>query len=291
MSAEGAVMCSDNPAYGSSPYQGRQRKFSFPASFHSNILQSRTFQDINSGNNLQQFFLNRRRFSNVGDAVTRKLSTTIGWRNTQVPTQEIVRHGKTLCGQYIRCRLKRSGLFTKKCGLQRLRSAASLPEGMIIREVFPELLTIGQELERMHPKLYTGVAKQANGACAGGIIITEKSARKILISVARSLFRPDISWAKIISFFAVAGGLATDCVRQNHIEFIPHIIETFGEIIEDELASWINDNGGWVSLQNYYKPKNPQISIAKTYILCFCFVLFAIFVFVLLLKWCGKLAL
>lgn len=100
----------------------------------------------------------------------------------------------------------------------------------------------------MHPKLYTGVARQANGACAGGIIITEKSVRKILFSVAQSLFRTDISWAKIISFYAVAGGLAADCVRQNHIEFISLIIETFGEIVEEELAPWINDNGGWVSM-------------------------------------------
>lgn len=106
---------------------------------------------------------------------------------------------------------------------------------------------IGQELERMHPKLYSGVARQANGACAGGIIIAEKSVRKILLNVARSLFRPDISWAKIVSFYAVAGGLAADCVRQNHIEFISLIIDTVGEIIEEELAPWIHDNGGWVS--------------------------------------------
>lgn len=104
----------------------------------------------------------------------------------------------------------------------------------------------------MHPKLYTGVAKQANGACAGGIIITEKSVRNILLNVARSLFRPDVTWAKIISFYAVAGGLAADCVRQNHIEFIPYIIEVFGEVIEEELAPWINDNGGWVSSQSNY---------------------------------------
>ena len=68
----------------------------------------------------------------------------------QVSTQDIVRQAKTLCGQYIRCRLKRSGLFTKKCGLQRLRSAVSLPEGMIIREVFPELLSIGWYTEKYH---------------------------------------------------------------------------------------------------------------------------------------------
>lgn len=76
MSAEGAVMCSDTP--------WRQRKLSFPVAFHSNTLQSRNYQDINGNNSLSPFLLNRRRFSNVGDAVTRKLSTTIGWRNTQV---------------------------------------------------------------------------------------------------------------------------------------------------------------------------------------------------------------
>ena len=99
----------------------------------------------------------------------------------------------------------------------------------------------------MHPKLYVGVARQTNGASAGGIVMTEKSARNILLNVARSLFRADISWAKIVSFYAVAGGLATDCVRQSHIEFLPHIVETFGEIVEEELASWISENGGWVS--------------------------------------------
>lgn len=71
--------------------------------------------------------------------------------------QDIVTQGKTLVGQYMRCRLKRSGLFSRKCGLQRLRSVASLPGGFVIREVFPRLLTIGQEMERLHPKLYSGM--------------------------------------------------------------------------------------------------------------------------------------
>jgi len=99
----------------------------------------------------------------------------------------------------------------------------------------------------MHPKLYMAVARQTNGASTGGIVITEKSVRNILLNVARSLFQTDISWAKIVSFYAVAGGLATDCVRQNHLEFISHIVETFGEVVEEELAMWISENGGWVS--------------------------------------------
>lgn len=77
-------MCSDTASYTPLQLQGRQRKLSFPASIHSNLLQSRTLQDINCNNNLAPYLWSRRRFSNVGDVVSRKLSTTIGWRHAQV---------------------------------------------------------------------------------------------------------------------------------------------------------------------------------------------------------------
>lgn len=84
----------------------------------------------------------RRRFSNVSDVVSRKLSNTIGWKiptPTPVPTQEIVTQGKCLCGQYIRFRLKRSGVFTKRLALQRIRSIVGTPSVHVVREVFPAL--------------------------------------------------------------------------------------------------------------------------------------------------------
>lgn len=51
-----------------------------------------------------------------------------------------------------------------------------------------------------------------------------------------------------MSLFAIAGGLAVDCVRQGHPEFLPTLIEGMAEVIEDELVAWINENGGWVCL-------------------------------------------
>ena len=78
-----------------------------------------------------------RRFSNVSDAVSRKLSTTLGWRTVSV--QEVVTQAKSLCGQHIRAWLKRRGLFTRKLGLQRLRSVASLPGGLAVVDVFVQL--------------------------------------------------------------------------------------------------------------------------------------------------------
>lgn len=111
------------------PVVENKRKFSFPVALHSSSLLS----DVNT-------LSARRRFSNVSDVVTRKLSSTIGWKiPTVIPTQDLVTQGKCLCGQYIRNRLKRSGLFTKKLGLQRLRSIIGTPSAHIVREVFPAL--------------------------------------------------------------------------------------------------------------------------------------------------------
>lgn len=111
------------------PVTETKRKFSFPIALHSSSL-------LSEPNTLSA----RRRFSNVSDVVTRKLSSTIGWKlPVVIPTQDLVTQGKCLCGQYIRNRLKRSGLFTKKLGLQRLRSIIGTPSAHIVREVFPAL--------------------------------------------------------------------------------------------------------------------------------------------------------
>lgn len=97
-----------------------KRKYSFPAALHANLL---GLSALHKEEPLTNHTSNtRRRFSNVGDVVSRKLSHTIGWRTPSVPTDEVISQGKVLCGQYIRNRLKRSGIFNKKLGLYRLRS-------------------------------------------------------------------------------------------------------------------------------------------------------------------------
>ncbi|XP_075211866.1 uncharacterized protein LOC142318991 isoform X2 [Lycorma delicatula] len=257
----------------------QRRKFSFPAALHSNLLglAEPTVQA-------------RRRFSNVSDVVSRKFSNTIGWRSSSVPIQDIVAQGKTLCGQYIRCRLKRSGMFSRKCGLQRLRSAASLPGGYVVREVFPELLGVGQELERMHPKLYVGVARQASPTPGGGVLATDKAVSTVLTSVARELLRSEMTWAKVVSLYAVAGGLAVDCVRQGHPEYLQCIIESMGEVLEEEVASWIGENGGWTGLLNYCKPPTNNLSLATTISLVVAVVLSTL-ILILFLRWFSRFAL
>lgn len=53
-----------------------------------------------------------------------------------------------------------------------------------------------------------------------------------------------------MALFAIVGGLAVDCVRQDHPEYLPKLVEAIADVVEDELATWINENGGWVRLNS-----------------------------------------
>lgn len=54
---------------------------------------------------------------------------------------------------------------------------------------------------------------------------------------------------QVVALFAIVGGLAVDAVKQDHPEHLSKLIESVADVVEDELASWINDNGGWVCIE------------------------------------------
>ena len=229
------------PYRGSSPHRNggsgttRQRKMSFPAvtspSLSSYQLMSHDITDPTK---------RYRRFSNVSDAVSRKLSTTLGWRTVSI--HEVVTQAKSLCGQHIRAWLKRRGLFTRKLGLQRLRSLASLPGGLAVCDVFVQLEALSLELERKYPKLYAGVCRQM-----GMTVVTEKMIAKNLSNMALHIFKKDITWFKVASFYNLVSSAAVDCVRQGHPEYLYGLVEAAGLVIERDVATWIANQGGWVS--------------------------------------------
>lgn len=103
----------------------------------------------------------------------------------------------------------------------------------------------------MHPRIYNGVARQI---CRnpGGEFHTPDAVSLLLGAVGRELFRVEITWSKVISLFAIAGGLSVDCVRQGHPEYLPKLMESVSEVIEDELVPWINENGGWVRFSDLF---------------------------------------
>ncbi|KAK9888716.1 hypothetical protein WA026_000943 [Henosepilachna vigintioctopunctata] len=202
------------------------RKFSTPAALSIDRLQLPVVP-------------NKRRFSNVGDVVSRKLSTTIGWRSS-LPSQEIALTGRTLCILYLRNKLKRTGLFSRKIGLQRPRviiGSLVISEN-ITKDIFQCLNHACMEMERMYPKIYNNVARQ--------LCCIEKmdDVMDIMIAVGHHLFKSDPSWGRVIALFCVAGGLAVDCVRLGVPEHVSRISDAMAELLEDHVAQWIASNGG-----------------------------------------------
>ncbi|XP_035892737.1 bcl-2-related ovarian killer protein isoform X2 [Anopheles stephensi] len=271
-----------------------RRKFSFPANLHSTALLG--FPEIGHRDGMGSTLSTsstalsaRRRLSNVSDVVTRKLSSTIGWKQPVLPSQDIITQGKCLCGQYIRCRLKRSGVFNRKLGLQRIRSIVGTPSIHVVREVFPALLSVGEELERMYPRIYNGIARQLT-RFGRGELKTPETAPVLLSAIARDLFKADITWGKVVSLFAIAGGLSVDCVRQGHPDYLPKLVEGVADVIEDELVTWISDNGGWVcvciGLANKVRPPPEEITFTVRCLVGASCVI-GLFMFVFLLKTLG----
>ena len=230
---------------------GGQRKMSFPATTAPSLSSYQLISDPDTRDRLGRY----RRFSNVSDAVSRKLSTTLGWRTVSI--QEVVTQAKSLCGQHIRAWLKRRGLFTRKLGLQRLRSLASLPGGLAVCDVFLQLEALSLELERKYPKLYAGSCRQM-----GMTVVTEKMIAKNLSNMALHIFKKDISWFKVASFYNLVSSVAVDCVRQGHPEYLYGLVEAAGLVIERDVANWIANQGGWVSFYNYktFSP-GPALSV------------------------------
>lgn len=86
-------------------------------------------------------------------------------------------------------------MFNRKLGLQRMRSVVGpSPTVQMMREVFPALSFVGEELERMHPRTYQGIARQISRS---GDLQSPENTRALLGAIARELFKTDISWGKV----------------------------------------------------------------------------------------------
>lgn len=152
--------------------------------------------------------------------------------------------GKCLCGHYIRSKLRRAGVLNRKV-TQRLRNIIDTPSSSVVREIFPTINALGSELERLHSRTYTNISRQLTRNTFG------EELHEILLllnAVAKDLFKSDITWGKIISLFAINGGLAVDSIRQGNYDYLGPLVEATGEIIEEYLGAFLTENGGWVRI-------------------------------------------
>ncbi|KAG8508265.1 Bcl-2-related ovarian killer protein [Galemys pyrenaicus] len=101
----------------------------------------------------------------------------------------------------------------------------------------------GDELERIRPGVYRNVARQLRLPLQREAVVTDA-----FLAVAAQIFSAGITWGKVVSLYAVAAGLAVDCVRQAQPAMVHALVDCLGEFVRKSLAAWLRRRGGWTDV-------------------------------------------
>ncbi|XP_072295190.1 bcl-2-related ovarian killer protein homolog A [Eucyclogobius newberryi] len=151
--------------------------------------------------------------------------------------KELVSQAKALCRDYIHSRLNQAGIGWSKPEHGLVASGGSLGE------ISSVLIWLGDELEYLRPNVYRNVARQLNITVASESVVSDA-----FLAVAADIFSTGVTWGKVVSLYAVAGGLAVDCVKHGHPAMVHTIVDCMGEFVRKSLASWLKKRGGWVDV-------------------------------------------
>ncbi|KAG3275725.1 BOK, BCL2 family apoptosis regulator [Ictidomys tridecemlineatus] len=101
----------------------------------------------------------------------------------------------------------------------------------------------GDELEQIRPSVYRNVAGQLHLSVQSEPVVTDA-----FLAVAGHIFSAGITWGKVVSLYAVAAGLAVDCVRQAQPAMVHALVDCLGEFVRKTLAAWLRRRGGWTDV-------------------------------------------
>jgi len=91
-----------------------------------------------------------------------------------------------------------------------------------------------------------------NEVC-GQIFVTPDSAHTQFLVAVRTLFAEDINWGRVIALLAFSGSLASQCVQKEMPGMVDLIVLWTTQYIDQHIASWIVEHGGWNGLVEFYR--------------------------------------
>lgn len=130
---------------------------------------------------------------------------------------------------YVNYRLNNNGVQWDQC-------PALLPQPL---EVHRTLREKGNELEERYKAVFQRRIEDLH--------ITENTAYPMFRTVVDEIFNGGINWGRIVALFSFGGSLATACMKKDLPQLIDSIIEWIALYIDQNLATWIESHGGWVS--------------------------------------------
>ncbi|XP_078521809.1 bcl-2-related ovarian killer protein [Lissotriton helveticus] len=162
--------------------------------------------------------------------------------------KELVSQAKALCREFIHSRLARAGV-----GWSKADHSPPVPAGKLA-EVSAVLLRLGDELEYIRPNVYRNIARQLNIALNSETVVSDA-----FLAVATEIFSAGITWGKVVSLYAVAAGLAVDCVKHSQPAMVHTIVDCMGEFVRKTLVTWLKRRGGWTDITKCVVNTDPSL--------------------------------
>ncbi|XP_012935794.1 bcl-2-related ovarian killer protein homolog B, partial [Aplysia californica] len=136
-----------------------------------------------------------------------------------------------ICKDYVINKLTSKELMSRKVGLVPSHWPRSI-----------HVIHAGAALENLYPRTYSNVSRKLSMTMSSAKVV-----RATMTSFLQVLFEGGVTWAKIVSMFAVAGLFAEECSSQGHADFVQEVVDTVVDFTGSALLQWLVVQGGWES--------------------------------------------
>lgn len=181
----------------------------------------------------------------------------------QLSTNDIGNQARYLINSFVHDRLASDGLQAPEVSELIEPNTPQGPEIAHYREVAHTLRVIADELD--------GDTNLRNLIDR----IPPNAPKQSFLNVAREIFRDGVyNWGRITALFYLAYKMALKALNQ--IPLIRTIVELIVNFIQDHLAQWIIDRGGWEAIQEYLGSTTAQcISVMVAGVLASALIIYA----------------
>lgn len=136
---------------------------------------------------------------------------------------------RLLVADYVMFRLRRANLAWDDC--------PQLPEPGPIQRT---MQVLGEAFEERYTEVFQGMTDQLH--------LTPNTARGTFTTIVNELFSDGIRWGRIVALVAFGGALAVQCIQKEMPGLVTEVVDWVAEYINMHLMSWIQEQGGWVSI-------------------------------------------
>lgn len=110
--------------------------------------------------------------------------------------------------------------------------------GPVPAEVHLTLRQAGDDFSRRYRRDFAEMSSQLH--------LTPVTARGRFATVVEELFRDGVNWGRIVAFFEFGGVMCVESVNREMSPLVDSIALWMTEYLNDDLHTWIQENGGWV---------------------------------------------